>query len=469
LLSALDGALQTAHAHTDALRTFENAFLSATKELEQERDSLARERTRLEEERFAMNYDREQQDLHRQRDDGGMPQEDGGRFDADEDQKESFEMARDYAEDLEENPGQELEYQEEPHDVDLPYMDSQEGFDDRGVAERGRSRSRSPKRQRRPSGVPSSGVAQKVSSLILKLNLDENAARQVQHFPPEQALKMLEQVGEGVRNPSAFVTKMCSRTAHGDLSADYDRVDSRVEEGIERIRLDESAKRALQQLPAVEALNILDQIGDEVRNPSAFIMSMTNRVAKGGNSRSSSTNANDRVQAGIKRLNLDATASKMLQELPTDTALGILDHCGDDVRNPSAFVTAEVRKIQSKGGGSGYDGARGRESSHNPRDFERQLERLARDLDLDGDCVDALRSISMQESISILERLASDLSTIRNRSAFVFAEVKKRRATTPPPSARERAGGSGNTKGVSCKFHAEGRCNKGSDCRFSHE
>lgn len=280
---------------------------------------------------------------------------------------------------------------------------------------------------------------------------------------------MLEQVGEGVRNPSAFVTKMCSRTAHGDLSADYDRVDSRVEECIGRLRLDESAKRALQQLPAVEALNILDQIGDEVRNPSAFIMSMTNRVVKGGNSKPSSTNTNDRIQLGIKRLNLDAGASRMLQELPTDTALGILDQCGDDVRNPSAFVTAEVRKIQSRGGGSGggYDGGRGRESSHNPRDFERQLERLARDLELDGDCVDALRSISMQESIAILERLASDLSTIRNRSAFVFAEVKKRRSTTPP--ARERAGGSGNTKGVACKFFVEGRCSKGSDCRFSHE
>mmetsp|Transcript_84509 Transcript_84509/g.239568 ORF Transcript_84509/g.239568 Transcript_84509/m.239568 type:complete len:107 (+) Transcript_84509:293-613(+) len=99
-----------------------------------------------------------------------------------------------------------------------------------------------------------------------------------------------------------------------------------------------------------------------------------------------------------------------------------------------------------------------------PRDLSQQVVHLAKALELDNDCLEALLSISTQEAVMILERLANTASNIRNRSAFVFAEVKKRRQAAPAAPRQSH----GPTKTVPCKFWAEGHCNKGSECRFSH-
>merc|ERR1740129_1160638 len=136
----------------------------------------------------------------------------------------------------------------------------------------------------------------------------------------------------------------------------------------------------------------------------------------------------------------------MIGEVSSEVALDIMDQIGDDVRNPSAFVMAEVRKYLSgdrKGGGKGHD--RGYEKGgydkgryDSPRgssqhELSQQVAHLAKALDLDGDCLDALLSISMNESVQILERLANTPSHIRNRSAFVIAEVKKRKQSPSAP------------------------------------
>lgn len=433
LQQALDVVQQTAQAHVDALTAFEAAFTCATRYLDDqrhsfeiEREALARERVELEDDRASFLMDR---DAHMDRE-----ALDGHR---DMDLAKAWEKARPDGSPkatagIPRTP-REVEHQmQERADYDLDHDASNGDEDDVPSRRRARSRSRG---NNFPVRGPSSSMTQKVQTHINRLRLDEDAARQVQQFPPDQALRMLEQVGEGVRNPSAFVTKMCNRNAHGDLSSDYDGVDRRVDDTIDRLGLDESARRAVQQLPAEEAFRILDQIGDEVRNPSAFIMALTHRKGSGktggerDREREQRPKKEEQVAAGIARLKLDATARRMVLDMAPEQALPILDMVGSDVRNPSALVTAEIRKVKT-----GYQGgSKTGQGRQDPRDFERQLDRLARDLDLDLDCVDSLRTISMQESIQILELLASDLPSIRNRSAFVFAEVRKRQARTPPP------------------------------------
>merc|ERR1719419_1040115 len=129
----------------------------------------------------------------------------------------------------------------------------------------------------------------------------------------------------------------------------------------------------------------------------------------------------------------------MLHELSPEHALDILDPIGDDVRNPSAFVTAEVRKVLHGGRGpGGFEAPR----PPTPRDLSHQVAHLAKALELDANCLEALLSISTQEAVMILERLANTASNIRNRSAFVFAEVKKRKqaAASQAPSQPVRHG-----------------------------
>lgn len=315
---------------------------------------------------------------------------------------------------------------------------------------------------------------------MTRLGLDENASRHIQQFPPDQALHMLEQVGEGVRNPSAFVTKMCQRA----LQPLVDQVPSdseRVEAAIREIGLDDSASRVLRELPAEQALNMIEQVDKSVRNPSAFIMSMAHRTGKskgGGVPRSAAGfSLEDRIQERCKKLGLDPSASRIIQELPPESAWGILEQIGDDVRNPSAFVTAEVRKVVPAGGAAGkarHEGAGGPSRGAAPtRDVAQSIDHLAKQLDLDGSCLEALQNISPQDAVQILDRLAQDISTIRNRSAFVFAEVKKRKpaAAAQAPPRNQGGGGAGRggeVRAVPCRFFAEGRCKNGPDCRFSH-
>jgi hypothetical protein len=280
-----------------------------------------------------------------------------------------------------------------------------------------------------------------------------------------------------------------SRGRNRDRSRSRDRLGKsagRVEAAIRDLGLDESAARVLRELPIEQSAVMIDQVDGSVRNPSAFIMSLAHRASKGKGKGSAAPGPSpeERVEERSRRLGLDQSASRMIFELQPEHALSILEQVGDDVRNPSAFVTAEVRKVIPGGGagksrhdGSGVGGSGAKGTASAPREFAQQIGQLAKQLDLDGSCVDALHNLTPQDAVQILERLASDISTIRNRSAFVLAEVKKRRQSpSTPATARTQGGGGGGggsgsrteTRSVPCKFFAEGRCKNGSDCRFSH-
>merc|ERR1712060_958390 len=114
----------------------------------------------------------------------------------------------------------------------------------------------------------------------------------------------------------------------------------------------------------------------------------------------------DRIDEHVQRLALDQGAARMITELSPEHALSILDLVGDDVRNPSAYVTAEARKALG-GGGKGRTEGGSKTAASAPREFAQEIEQLAKSLDLDESCLDALHNISAQDAVQILQRLAA--------------------------------------------------------------
>lgn len=541
--AALRKALQTtrraAQAHIKAAQDAEEAIFAYEQAMTVELEDLTKERSALEEERQAFWCERSLQevvDSARGANQGADPYEGGGQ---DKGQSEEGRRAQGAVSQQQQHQqahgGCGDEYWLFPDKRPPVLKPSQAssaaaalregGGGSGGRHHRDRSRSRSRDRDRdRERGHH--GGEEAVRARATELGLDENASKHIMQFPPQQALRMLEHVTDHVRNPSAFVTKMCAREkekqqqpndgiasdAYGGHQASTDG-GGHVERAIHDLGLDEGAARVLREASAEQAMSLLEQVDDTVRNPSAFVMSLAHRwgLGKGGGGRGGGgggkatlpgPSAEERLEEGCRRLSLDQMAMRMLRELVPEQALRILDQISEDVRNPSAFVTAEVRKFLPLTADAGKGRGEGNGAGGGSKDISQQVEHFALQLELDSNCAEALQSISPQDAVQILERVASEFQSIRNRSAFVYAEIKKRR---PPPqlsarkddragggggerdrggssdrgdrgdrdrgsdrSDRERSGGGGFLRTVPCKFFAEGRCKNGQDCRFSH-
>lgn len=372
---------------------------------------------------------------------------------------------------------------------------------DREGPSSGRERSRSRDRGRDRRG---SSTEELVKEKIDRLGLDSRCADQVLAFPTEEALDMLSQVTDHIRNPSAFVMNMCKRKQQEASQPPPQRPDDRLNEKIESMSLDGSCSRVLHQLPVHEAMHILDSVDEGVRNPSAFVMSKAHSAMKGGGKGAPPPTPAERVDTRAAELGLDASSLRMLSEISPEQALEVMDSMGQEVRNPSAFVTAECRKVSSRtqqprgdnrdnrdysdysrGGGGGHSADRGGGGGHGGGGIERQVHDLAQNLELDDHCVSELGGINVEDAVGILDRLARALPDIRNRSAFVHAEVRKckqvlsdqrshqpdQRSHQPDQSVARSgttSGTRGPTKAVPCRFFAQGRCTKGTDCNFSH-
>lgn len=301
------------------------------------------------------------------------------------------------------------------------------GFDTRNVGyhqvgdELSRNRSRSP-RGVRQDAHPAGAIESAIESRMVDLRLDDETRRAVLQFSPEMSVAILDMVGSSVRTPSVFVSSLCEKVAmslDGGFPSDMDRVEALVND----LHLDESATRAIQTMTPTQALEFLNKIDRNVRNPSAFIIHMVGRTGKKGD------------KGGGKGGHPGSAGAN--HEDPRDAHR--VDH------------TRDTHRVD-RGAQEGIAGT---------------INDLAKQLNLDDTCIDALHSCEPQSAVNILGALAQDLDSIRNRSAFVIAEVKRRRSE--PPVNRPRVGASGSAAGgVPCKFFTEGRCKNGESCRFSH-
>jgi len=444
LRRALDKVRRTAQAHISAvqeteklLADYEAQVAQDQRTLADEREELMQEKAAFEEERRGMKWGGQDQDL--QEGDAALVGEEA--------------MAEGGDEGL-------REFEEPPMDGEAPAGSGGGWLFPKSAGGRAASRSRSPRAM--------APLEAEVAERAKQMRLDENATRQLQAFDPAEALRMLDQVPDSVRNPSAFITKMCQRamTAPAEAVSESSEV---VEAAVRELGLDESSARSLRELPLESALSIIDQVPKGVRNPSAFVMSLVHRGAKGAGRELHRMATHDDVRDRCTQMSLDGSAFRMLSELSPDHAMSILDQVSDDVRNPSAFVTAEARKALPAGGSKGGSSGGGSLAPVPPQ-FASQIEAVARGLQLDATCVDALREVDPQDALNILEKLSSDFATIRNRSAFVFAEVNKRKRPSGGgrDAAPSRGGARAPCSSVPCKFFAKGMCKNGAECRFSH-
>ncbi|CAJ1446719.1 unnamed protein product, partial [Effrenium voratum] len=176
--------------------------------------------------------------------------------------------------------------------------------------------------------------------------LDEKAMLALQTATPEvvtQVLAELQSKGAEVRNPSAYVQRALANARNKVGLAGQ----AAGQGGDVTTRLDEDAKRALQELNAEASQRILQQLidaGDKVNNPSAYVMkAVRNAQQEGGvagEPRPAGSLSLDTIHTGAiseteleeERAQemrafasaLDEKAMSALRELPAGSALHIL-------------------------------------------------------------------------------------------------------------------------------------------------
>jgi len=215
-----------------------------------------------------------------------------------------------------------------------------------------------------------------------------------------------------------------------------------LQRAIEKWNLDETALGALLQIPSDQALEIINSLDAGVRNPSAFVTTAARKrletLAQSGGgafnhagSADFRSNLKEQVENLIKKSDLDDKAVGLLRELPLEGALEILGELQrkwDQVRNPSAYVFNAGVKFQERSRQQQMPGG------HSPMLAER-MEVLAEHFCLDNDARNALRSVSTDTAISILEQINGE---IRNPSEYVRRMVNRSRrpmrtfTDTPP-------------------------------------
>jgi len=118
---------------------------------------------------------------------------------------------------------------------------------------------------------------------------------------------------------------------------------------------------------------------------------------------------------------IDADALKVLQELPTESALKIvsdLEFKGSKLNNPSAFVTARARQLVSASDRTGG------QRTPSGEDVQGAYSEIVESLGLDEKARSLLREVPIEEATNMLQTLVEQRSVIGNISAFITREVR---------------------------------------------
>mmetsp|Transcript_87853 Transcript_87853/g.137568 ORF Transcript_87853/g.137568 Transcript_87853/m.137568 type:complete len:366 (-) Transcript_87853:52-1149(-) len=228
-----------------------------------------------------------------------------------------------------------------------------------------------------------------VGELVSAGILDEGSADFLMQAPEPVAKDIVACLGPDVRNPSAFVTrKLKELRANGMLSqpssADPDYSEtimvhhngqsipiewSTKEQAIADLQnlsvLDDGSADFLMKASSSLAKDIISSLGPDVRNPSAFVTRRCKELLKNGGElayspvpvsvvtvfhdgvghpiewRSRESALDQLMSRGI----LDERSADFLTKLSENAAWDIVSRLGPDVRNPSAFVTREAKKM----------------------------------------------------------------------------------------------------------------------------
>eukprot|EP00747_Dinoflagellata_sp_TGD_P207271 gnl/TRDRNA2_/TRDRNA2_80852_c0_seq1.p1 gnl/TRDRNA2_/TRDRNA2_80852_c0~~gnl/TRDRNA2_/TRDRNA2_80852_c0_seq1.p1 ORF type:complete len:402 (+),score=86.20 gnl/TRDRNA2_/TRDRNA2_80852_c0_seq1:2-1207(+) len=221
--------------------------------------------------------------------------------------------------------------------------------------------------------------------------LDDKARAALAEVGPEAAkaiMAELEAKGDSVRNVSAYVCRAVGNTRRGEGAAGgllpVPSVDVPTSKdgdgqvlapgndvlGAWRSKLDADAVRTLETVGATAAsaiLSELDSRGDQVRNPSAYVVkaavnmmhgnvppnlqaALSGVAAKGSSADNAVAQAELDLQMSKYRHLIDEKATKALSELSAGIAAAILAQLGKlggGVKNPSAYICKAVGNAQN--------------------------------------------------------------------------------------------------------------------------
>lgn len=136
---------------------------------------------------------------------------------------------------------------------------------------------------------------------------------------------------------------------------------------------------------------------------------------------------------------LDATALKVLGDLPTAQAVRLLRDVvaqGDSVRNPSAFVVGAVRSSRKPGTFSANQRSNVPQGNGADAGVRSMLQNLLQDIDIDASARSALETLAPQDQVSILTELVAQFTKVRNKSAFVLSAVRRTEGRDDRPSGK---------------------------------
>jgi len=358
------------------------------------------------------------------------------------------------------------------------------------------------------------------------LPLDEKAQATLQELPPEVSARImseLEAKGAAIMNPSAYVSRAAANARRGEGAAasafhavaggcggmasplcaggTFDAA------GFERTmeRLDERARDAIMDLGrtdrqgAMSILQVLDEQGDKVQNPSAYVLRGVSNARKGhsggcmGGMHQAAPSMRGFVggmqaSAGVVggcgcgqfgggcgefggcgfggadletllvpwRSQLDDAAIKALEMISVQAAQHILSELeakSGGIRNPSAYVCRAAKNEQQQSGGfvqqsspypmfgGGCGGGCGGLDSVSQADLQEEIARMG--LSLDSKAIQALEEVGPSSALQIVRTLGMQGGKVQNPSAYItraVANERRDRATAESMAKRPRIG-----------------------------
>mmetsp|Transcript_26819 Transcript_26819/g.67522 ORF Transcript_26819/g.67522 Transcript_26819/m.67522 type:complete len:714 (+) Transcript_26819:288-2429(+) len=337
-------------------------------------------------------------------------------------------------------------------------------------------------------GGPAYAVPQQAVGSGNSNTLDEKAVQTLRELPLEVAdaiLTELQTKSSSINNPSAYVQRAAANARRGEGAAAA--VAAQIPGGLEALQqpaaaaaahstrssfgggspstqLDERAQSALAELSpeaATAILQVLEEQGDKVQNPSAYVLKAVGNARKGqGAGGAASRGGQSSSQADLEillapwRPQLDAKAQEALEEAGYQAAhhiLGELEAKAGSVRNPSAYVAKAVANFKSgiapagpgTGAGAGAQYPRHSSAGEDAQASAELAEELARVAaatagGLDEKAMAALEGVGVHAALSIVRLLNGQGGKVNNPNAYVMRACANEKRAGPPGAKRAR-------------------------------